>query len=54
MNEERLQAALDMFATFLRDKYLALPKHRPCIVQRVYVFLLFAQAHGGHTFEETL
>ena len=51
MNEARLQAVLAGFATFLREKDLALPKHQPYLVRWVREFLLFAQGHGGYTFE---
>ena len=33
---------------------MALPKHQPYLVRWVREFLLFAQGHGGYTFEQTL
>ena len=54
MRDERLQAALDGYSKFLQDKDLALPKHQPYLVRWVREFLLFAQGHGGYTFEQTL
>ena len=38
----------------MREKDLALPKHQPYLVRWVREFLLFAQGHGGYTFEQTL
>jgi len=46
MSGEHLQAVLDGYAKFLRDKDLALPKHQPYLVRWVREFLLFAQGHG--------
>ena len=54
MSGERLRTALDGRARFLREKDLALPKHQPHLVRWAREFLLFTQAHGGHTFEQTL
>ena len=54
MSRERLQAALDGYAKSLQDKDLALPKHQPCLIRWVREFRLFAQGHGGYTFEQTL
>ena len=50
----RLQAVLDGYAKFLRDKEFELPKHRPHLVRLVSDFLAFASAHAGYTFEQTL
>lgn len=50
----RMQAVLDRYAKFLRKKVLALPKHQPYLVRWVRELLLFAQRHGGYTFEQTL
>ena len=50
----RLWAVLDGFAKFLRDKELALPKHRPFLVRWVREFLAFATDHAGYTFEQAL
>ena len=50
----RMQAVLEGYGKFLRDKELALPKHQPYLVRWVREFLLFAQGHGGYTFEQTL
>ena len=49
-----MQTVLEGYAEFLRGKHLALPKHQPYLVRRVREFLLFAQAHAGYTFEQTL
>jgi hypothetical protein len=49
-----MRAVLDGYAKFLREKDLALPKHQPYLVRWVREFLLFAQGHGGYTFEQTL
>ncbi len=54
MGREHLQAVLDEYAKFLQDKDLALAKHLPCLVRWIREFLLFAQGHGGYTFEQTL
>ncbi len=48
----KLRAVLDGYANFLKDRQLALPKHRPHLVRWVREFLLFAQAHLGFTFEQ--
>jgi len=53
-SEDRFQAVLDGYGKFLREKDLALPRHQPYIVRWVREFLLFAQEHGGYTFEQTL
>ena len=42
------------YAKFLQDKNLSLDKHQPYLVRWVREFLLFARAHGGYTFEQTL
>ncbi|MFO7907214.1 MAG: hypothetical protein ACQESR_21745 [Planctomycetota bacterium] len=49
-----LHEVLDGFAKFLQDKNLALDKHQPCLVRWVREFLLFARAHAGYSFEQTL
>ena len=54
MSGERLQAALDGYATVLRGKDWAPPTHQPYSVRWVREFLLFVQKHGGYTFEQTL
>jgi len=54
MGREHLQSVPDEYATFLHNKDLALPKHPPYLVRLVREFLLFAQGHGGYTFEQTL
>ena len=51
---ERLQAVLGGYAKFIREKALALAKHRPYLVRWVREFLAFAGDHSGHTFEQTL
>ena len=53
-SDARMRAVLDGYAKFLREKDLALPKHQPYLVRWVREFLLFAQGHGGYTFEQTL
>jgi len=47
--EERLNQVLAGYATFLREKELALAKHQPYLVRWVREFLLFARDHGGYT-----
>ena len=51
---KRLQAVLDGYAKFLREKELALPKHQPHLVRWVREFLVFAADHAGYAFEQTL
>ena len=51
---DRMQAVLKGYGKFLREKDLALAKHQPYLVRWVREFLLFAQGHGGYTFEQTL
>jgi integron integrase len=51
---ERLEQVLEAYASFLREKELALEKHQPYMVRWVKDFLLFAKEHGGYTFEQTL
>jgi len=43
----RMQAVLEGYAQFLREKDLALPKHQPYLVGWVREFLLFARGRGG-------
>lgn len=43
----RLQAVLDGYAKFLRERELALPRHQPYLVRSAREFLHFARAHGG-------
>lgn len=50
----RIQAVLEGYAKFLKEKDLALPKHQPYLVRWVREFLFFAQGHGGYTFKQTL
>ncbi len=52
--EEKLQAVLEGYSNFMRERQLALPKHRPHLVRRVREFLLFAREHSHYTFEQTL
>jgi hypothetical protein len=42
------------YAKFLQYKNLALDKHQPYLVRWVREFLLFARAHAGYSFEQTL
>jgi hypothetical protein len=51
--EERLNRVPAGYATFLREKKLALAKHQPYLVRCAREFLLFARDHGGYTFEQT-
>lgn len=51
---ERLQAVLEGYDRFLIEKDLSGQKERPYLVRWVREFLLFARAHGGFTFEQTL
>jgi len=48
-SDARMQAVLDGYATLLREKDLALPKHQPCLVRWVREFLFFAHDHSGHS-----
>ena len=52
--EEKLQAVLEGYSNFLREKKLPLPKHQPHLVRWVREFLLFAKEHSDYTFEQTL
>jgi len=49
-----LREVLDGYAKFLQDKNLALDKHQPYLLRWVQEFLLFARAHAGYSFEQTL
>ena len=49
-----METVLDGYANFLREKDLAISKHQMYLVRWVRDFLLFAQDHGGYTFEQTL
>ncbi len=51
---DHLHEVLDGYAKFLQDRNLALNKHQPYLVRWVREFLLFARAHAGYTFEQTL
>jgi len=52
--DSHLHEVLDGYAKFLQDKNLALDKHQPYLVRWVREFLLFARAHAGYSFEQTL
>ena len=52
--EGRLEAVLEGYSKFLLEKDLVPRKHQPYLVRWVRDFLLFAQEHGGYTFEQTL
>ncbi len=52
--DEKLQAVLEGYSNFLREKKLAMPKHQPHLVRWVREFLLFARKHSDHPFEQTL
>jgi len=49
-----LRKVLNGYAKFLQDKDLALDRHQPYLLRWVRDFLLFARAHGGYSFEQTL
>ena len=49
-----LESVLEDYASFLQERMLAPPKHQPHLVRWVREFLLFAEEHGGYTFEQTL
>ncbi len=49
-----LHEVLSGYAKFLQDKNLSLDKHQPYLVRWVREFLLFARAHAGYSFEQTL
>jgi len=51
---KKLKTVLEGYAKFLRDRDLAPPKRQPHLVRWVREFLLFAEEHGGYTFEQTL
>ena len=51
---KKLKTVLEGYATFLRKRELVLPKHQQHLVRWVRDFLLFAEEHGGYTFEQTL
>ena len=51
---KKLKTVLEGYAKFLRDRDLAPPKHQSHLVRWVREFLLFAEEHGGYTFEQTL
>lgn len=53
-SDKKLQAVLEGYSNFLREKKLALPKHQPHLVRWVRQFLLFARKHSDYTFEQTL
>ena len=53
-HDGHLHEVLGGYAKFLQDKNLALDKHQPYLVRRVREFLLFARAHAGYSFEQTL
>jgi len=46
-DEEKPQAVLEGYASFLRVRKLAPPKHQPHLVRWVRKFLLFAREHSG-------
>ena len=49
-----LAEVLSGFDRFLIDKCLVPDNQSPYLVRWVRVFLLFARANGGYTFEQTL
>lgn len=49
-----LHGVLDGYRKFLRERDLAPASHQPYLVRWVREFLLFAQAHRGYSFEQTL
>ncbi|MDX9979809.1 MAG: hypothetical protein RBU25_07140 [Lentisphaeria bacterium] len=52
--DEWLTQILDGHANVRRENGLTLANHQSRLVRWVREFLLFAQGHGGYTFEETL
>jgi len=54
MRDGHLQDVLGGYAKFLQDKNLALDKQQPYLVRWVREFLLFARAHAGYSFDQTL
>ena len=50
----KLKTVLEGYAAFLRKRELVLPGHQQHLVRWVREFLLFAEEHGGYTFEQTL
>ena len=51
---KKLKTVLESYATFLRKWELVLPRYQQHLVRWVQEFLLFAEEHGGYTFEQTL
>lgn len=51
---KKLKTVLERYAKFLRDRDLAPAKHESHLVRWVRESLLFAEEHGGYTFEQTL
>jgi hypothetical protein len=49
-----LHGVLDGYRKFLREKDLVPVAHQPHLVRWVREFLLFARAHAGYSFEQTL
>ncbi|SHF28959.1 hypothetical protein SAMN02745206_01693 [Desulfacinum infernum DSM 9756] len=52
--DEKLKAVLQGYANFLREKKLALLKHRSHLVRWVREFVVFAEKHRDCTFEPNL
>ena len=48
-----LDAVLDGYSGFLKDRQSALPKHRPHLELWVREFLCYAHDYRGFTFEQT-
>ena len=44
---DRLRVVLEGYATFVREKGLALARHQPYLVRWVREFLVFAREHAG-------
>ena len=53
-DENAWKGVLEGYSHFLKERKLALPKHRPHLVRWVREFLTFAAEHPGYTFEQTL
>ncbi len=45
---------LDGYSRFLKDRKIAMSKHRPYLVRWVQEFLIFASNHPTYTFEQTM
>ena len=53
-DENAWKAVLEGYSHFLKERQLALPRHRPHLLRWMREFLTFAAEHPGYTFEQTL